>query len=146
MSLEEEISEQLKQAMRSGDKQRLSVLRMLLSELKVAGTSGEELDEMSVVKSYAKKLRKGAEEYEELGQDEKADEVNQELEIVEEFLPEQMDRADVEALIDEIIAEKELSGPRDIGIVMKTVMGEYGEVVEGQIANEIAREKLQELD
>jgi hypothetical protein len=145
MSMEDDITEELKNAMRAGDKKRVAVLRMLLSELKVARASGEEFEEMDVIQSYAKKLRKSAEEYEELEKAEKADEVRGELQIVEEFLPEQMDRGEIEEIVEQIIEENDY-GPRDIGRVMKTIMGEYGEKVDGRVVNEVARSKLAERD
>ena len=145
MSMEDDITEELKNAMRAGDKKRVAVLRMLLSELKVARASGEEFEEMDVIQSYAKKLRKSAEEYEELEKAEKADEVRGELQIVEEFLPEQMDRGEIEEIVEQIVEENDY-GPRDIGRVMKTIMGEYGEKVDGRVVNEVARSKLAERD
>ncbi len=90
MSLPERMSEDLKAALRAGQRRRAGVLRMLLSELKVAETSGKQVDELAVVNSYARKLRKAAERYEQLNLPDKAGESLVELAIVEEFLPLQM--------------------------------------------------------
>jgi hypothetical protein len=141
MSLRDELNAELKKAMKQSNKKRLSVLRMLLSEIKVAERSGKDFDEMSVFQSYAKKLRKSAEEYDELGREEKAAEVRKELAVVEEFLPEQMSAADIKQLVGELIEENDY-GPRDIGLVMKTVMSEHGDEVDGSVVQDIAREKL----
>ncbi|MFW6189068.1 MAG: GatB/YqeY domain-containing protein [Planctomycetota bacterium] len=141
MSVQEEVSRQMKEALKSGRKDRLRVLRMLKSELQVAERSGRAVDEVSVVKSYAKSLRQNAEEYEELGREEAAEAVRRDLDVVEEFLPEQMGREDLEALIEEVIEEQDL-GPGDIGPLMKTVMSRHGDVVDGSLAQEIARQKL----
>ena len=65
--------------------------------------------------------------------------------LAEEFLPEQMNRKEVSHLIEEIVEENGY-GPRDLGKVMKQVMGEHGPRVDGGMVNEIAREKLAERD
>ena len=61
MSLQESIADALKAALRSGEKKRLGILRMMLTELQVARASGGPFDELAVIKAYAKKLRKAAE-------------------------------------------------------------------------------------
>jgi len=145
MSLQDKLGEQMKAAMRERDKVRLGVLRMVLSELKVAEASGHEFDELSVVKSYAKKLRGAAEEYERLNRADKAQEALAELSIVEEFLPRQMERAEVEKIVGQII-EQNGYGLRDLGKIMKAVMGEHGDRADGRLVQQIAREKLSESD
>jgi len=143
VSIRDEVSDRLKKAMKSGDKDTVSVLRMLLSELKVAERSGSGYDEMDVVQSYAKKLRKNVQEYEELDREEQAEESRQELAVVKEFLPEQMDRAEIENLVEQIIEENDY-GPRDLGKVMKQIMSEYGDQVDGNVVQEIAQDRLAE--
>jgi hypothetical protein len=145
MSVRDEIAREMKEALRSGQKKRVSVLRMLLNELTMAEKSGQKSDEQQVLQAYAKKLKKSAEEYQELERPETAREVLAELEIVREFLPEQMNRQEISQLIDQIVEENGY-GPRDLGKVMKQVMGEHGPRVDGGMVNEIAREKLSERD
>lgn len=143
MSLTDEISRAMRQSLRSGDKKRLLVLRMLLSELKVAETSGRQFDELAVVKSYAKKLRKTAEEYRGLNLPEETSRFEADLAVVEEFLPSQLDPSEVERIITEII-EQNGYGPRDLGLVMKAVMAAHGDAVDGRVAQGIARRTLSE--
>ncbi|MGD2174613.1 MAG: GatB/YqeY domain-containing protein [Candidatus Brocadiaceae bacterium] len=141
MSIREQLAEHMKQALKAGQKDRLRVLRLLRAELQVAETSGQQFEEVDIVKSYANALRKSADEYEGLGRQEKAHELQRDLGIVEEFLPEQMDREELEELISRLVEENDY-GPRDIGKVMKAIMGEYRDVVDGRLAQKIAREKL----
>ena len=143
MGIQEAVSEQMKQALKAGEKDRLRVLRMLKTELQVAERSGREVDEVSVVKSYANTLRKNAEEYEELGREEQARSVRQDLEVVREFLPRQMSQAELEELIEGIIEQQDL-GPGDIGAVMKAVMSKHRDTVDGRKARQIAQQKLSE--
>jgi len=143
MAVREQIAEGIKTTLRAGDKKRLSVLRMLLAELKVADASGKEFDELAVVRSYAKRLRKACEEYKNLNLAGRAEEIQLELAIVEEFLPRLMDAAELEQLVDQLIADNNW-GPRDLGRVMKAVMSLHGERVDGQLVQQIARQKLAE--
>lgn len=141
MSLKNDITERMKTAMRAGEKREVGVLRMLLSELKVAQTSGQEFDEIDVVKSYAKQLRKTADEYNDLERADKAQEALDELAVVEEFLPEQMEKDQIEELVQEVIDANDY-GPRDIGRVMQQIMSEHGDRVDGSTVHEIVQQKL----
>lgn len=143
MSIRDELREQIKQALKAGQRDRLRALRLLKAELEVAETSGEEFDEVSVVKSFAKSLRRSAEEYEELERADRARELWDELEVVEQFLPPQMDEQELEQLIGAMVEQNDY-GPRDIGKVMKAVMSEHGDTVDGRLAQQIARRKLEE--
>jgi len=143
MTLQQDITDRMRVAMRAGNRGEVGVLRMLLSELKVAQTSGQDFDEMDVIKSYAKKLRKTADEYEDLKRADKAQETRDELAVVEEFLPEQMSEEQIEEIVEGIIAENDY-GPQDMGQLMKQVMSQYGDRVDGSMVNKIAREKLNE--
>ena len=145
MSLRDELTEGVQRAMRGRDKERLSVLRMLLTEFQVAETSGREVDEAAVVRSYAKKLRKVADQYKELNLPDEACKAEAELAIVEEFMPRQMEPSEVEAIVARIIEENDY-GPRDLGRVMKAVMAEHGDRVDGRQVQEIARNRLAERD
>jgi len=141
-SVQDEISRQMKVAIKNGQKDRLDVLRMLLSELAVAAASGSEYGELDVIRSYARRLKNDAAEYERLALDDRTRQAQSELAVVEEFLPRQLDRPQLEQIIERMVAENDL-GPRDIGRSMKIVMSEYGDRVDGRMAQEIVRERLQ---
>lgn len=141
MTIRERLSEEMRRALKAGRKERLRVLRMLRSELQVAETSGRDFDEIDVIKSYARTLQDSAEEYEELDRPEQAEKARRDLEVVQEFLPTPMSRGELEELIQTLVDEHDY-GPRDLGKVMKAVMSEHGDRVDGRLAQEIAREKL----
>src|SRR5687767_16038849 len=87
MDLQTRLSEDMKVAMKSGQKDRLSVIRMLLSDVKnVDLMPGKPTPEQAVA-SYAKKLRKSAEEHEKYGKTAEAEQITSEIAIVEETLP-----------------------------------------------------------
>ncbi len=142
MTIQQTISEQMKEALRSGARERLRVLRLLKTELQVAERSGQEFDEVAVLRSYANSLRKTAEDYESRGRPELADAIRQDLQTVEEFLPRRMAATDLEALIASLV-EREGYGPGDIGKVMRSLMAEHAGEVDGRMAQQIARRLLE---
>jgi hypothetical protein len=144
MSLREQIGSSIQDCVRRGDKMRLSVLRMLLAEIEVAGASGTEFDEVAVVKAYAKKLARSADEYQRLNRPDKAAELMAERQVVEEFLPAQMSPSEVEELVQRLIEENNF-GPRDLGRLMKTIMSSYADRVDGRLVQQTAVRKLAEM-
>jgi uncharacterized protein YqeY len=141
MTLQETISEQMKQALKAGARDRLRVLRLLKTELQVAQSSGRDYDEVAVVRAYANSLRKTAEEYERRGRPELAEGVHADLKVVDEFLPGQMSAEDLEGLIAALI-ERNGYGPGDVGKLMRTLMAEHGAEVDGRLAQQTARRLL----
>jgi uncharacterized protein YqeY len=141
MSIGDELALKMKEARLAGGRDALRALRLLKAELQVAETSGKDFREVDVVKSYAKKLRTSAEEYERLGLAERAGAMRADLEVVQGFLPRQMEPPELDRLLSALIEEKGY-GPRDLGKVMKAVMGEHGDAVDGRVVREMAAEKL----
>lgn len=139
--MQSKIRAALTEAMKNRDKQRVSVLRMMMAQLSLVDASGKEPDYLGALKSYAKKLTKTAEEYDGLGRADAAAAARQELTIVEEFLPRKLSDADTEALVDRVVAENEL-GPRDVGKAMKLIMAEHRDVVDGKKVQELVKAKL----
>jgi len=116
---------------------------MLRAEFQVAETSGRDFSEPDVVKSYTNKLREGAEQSDELGREDRAAAARRGLDVVEEFLPPQMNGDEIESLVSDIIEQNDY-GRRDISEVMKSVMGDHADVVDGRLAQQIARRLLEE--
>lgn len=112
-------------AMKAKDKERLGVLRMLQAALKqVEVDERKELTDADVVKilsSYARKVKDQLAGAESSGRAELVAAARAELDVVQEFLPAEMDDAALEAAIKEAIAESGAAGPRDMGKVMKAV-------------------------
>ena len=127
--MKERITKEIKDAMKSGDKLRVSVLRMLLADIINVEKSGKDFKLIDVIKGYAKKLKKTIEEYERLHIKDKIVSYNEELKIVEEFLPKQMSDEELEKVVTELI---ELEKPKDIGSAMKIVMGKYKDIADGK--------------
>lgn len=132
MSAREAVMRDTKEAMRSRDKGRVAALRMISAALQNAEIEkGEPLsdeDEMAVLRRQVKQREESAEAYGKAGRDEQAGAETREAEIVRAYLPTQLSDEDLEALVDEVIAETGASGMREMG----TVMGRANELAAGR--------------
>src|SRR5271165_3338871 len=105
MDLRERLQEDMKSALKSGQKERLSVIRMLLSDVKNIDLAPKPTTAEDAVAAYGKRLRKSAEEFDKLG---KADEVRKlqfEISVVDEYLPKKASAEDTERLVHEFLAK-----------------------------------------
>ena len=113
-------------AMKAKDKERLGVLRMLQAAVKqVEVDERRELTDADVTKilaSYARKVKDQLAGAEQGGRAELVDRCRNELAVVQEFLPAELEDAELERLVDEAVAETGAAGPQDMGKVMKAVM------------------------
>src|SRR5574341_1961057 len=124
MNLKERVTEDLKSAMKSQNKLRTSVLRMILADIKIADTSGkpkDQIDYVEVVRGYHKKLKKSREEYERLNLPEKVKELDGEIAIVEEYLPKQLSDDETRKIVNEIVETNKYTA-KEMGIAMKQIM------------------------
>lgn len=144
MDLNEKIKEDLKSSMKAQDKMRTSVLRMMLADIKIAETSGkprDQIDYAAVVQGYQKKLKKTREEYERLLLPEKTRELDNELAIVEEYLPKQLSDEDIQKIVNEVVDENKFTG-KEFGVAMKLIMNKCGGTADGKRVQTILKQKL----
>ena len=117
------IAEDLKQAMKSGDKFRLSVLRMLKSALQLESISKKhELNDdevMNVIKKQVKTRKDSIEEFKKYNKTEEVTKLEQEIEILNAYLPEEMSEEEIAKVIDEVFNELNPTSMKDMGGVMK---------------------------
>ncbi len=147
MGLSEKISEDLKSAMKSGDKLRLETLRMVRAQILEFEKSGvnralNEDDAMKILLSAVKKRKEAIEVYEKAGRLELAEKESKEIAIIQDYLPKQMSKEEAELIIAKIISEVSATSAKDIGKVMPVVMKELKGKIEGKIINEIVKQKL----
>lgn len=142
----ERIQEEIKVALKAGDKERLATLRLLLTAIKnEAIRSGEEVDEdvfLKLVRKAIKQRRDSAEQYRGGGRPELAEKEEREAEILGAYLPEEAGEDEIRAAIEALVAERELAGPAAIGVVMKTMMARFGGRADGAVINRLARRIL----
>ena len=142
----EQLSEDMKAALKAGDKPRLGVVRMLISELKNERIArGEDLDEAAeqkVLASYAKKRKESMESAREGGRDDLADKESFEYEVTLSYLPQQLGEDELRAIVKKQIDTVEASGGQAFGMVMKAVMAEVGSQADGKAVSALVREML----
>lgn len=144
MNVKERVAEDLKTAMKAQDKLRMSVLRMMLADIKIADTSGkpkDQIDYVDVVRGYCKKLYKTREEYERLNLPEKVKELNGEITIVEEYLPRQLSEDEIRKIVKETVEANKFTA-KEMGLAMKQIMSKCGSVVDGKKVQMILKEML----
>lgn len=146
MSLMEQITNELKDAMKSGDKFRLSVYRMLKSSLqleainKKSDLSDEEV--MSVIKKQVKVRTCSMEEYEKLNRMDLRDGLKNEIEILSKFLPEELSEDEIMKEIEKSFEEIKPESIKDMGKVMKYLTDEIGAKADMSKVSSIVKSKL----
>ena len=146
MNIQTQLIQDMKTAMRAGDKVRLSTIRLLRAQLKDAQIAkGEDLvpeEEIDVLTSAAKKRKEAIKAYTDGARDELAEKERQELEIINSYLPEQLSETEVESKMTEIIERVGAVGLKDLGKVMREAMQEFKGRADGKLVQELARKKL----
>ncbi|MGD0461104.1 MAG: GatB/YqeY domain-containing protein [Tepidisphaeraceae bacterium] len=141
MDLLAKLQEDMKVAMKSGQKDRLSVIRMLLSDVKNIDLAPKPTTAQEAVASYGKKLRKSLEEYEKLGKSAVVEKLRFEISVVDEYLPKKESAADTEKLVYEFVAKNAFT-EKQFGQAMGAFMKAYGTTVEPAVANQLLRKAL----
>jgi len=145
MSIQDRLSEEMKVAMRARDSLRLGTIRMARTALKNAEIEvRQELDDAATIKilsTLVKQRREAAEAYR-ATRPELADKEEQELVVLQEFLPAQLSEAELEEMIAGVITESGASSMRDMGAVMKLVTPQTTGRADGKLVSEIVRKQL----
>jgi uncharacterized protein YqeY len=147
MNLRDKINEDLKTAMKAGDKVRTETLRGLragIIEFEKSGADREMTadDDMKILTGAAKKRREAIELYSQNNRPELAEKEQAELAIITEYLPQQMTREEVMARVDQLIAETGAAGPQDANKVMPLIMKEVKGKADGRMVQEVVKERL----
>ena len=146
MGLEEKLVEEMKQAMRSGDKLRLSTIRMIRTALKNKEIeTRKKLDEEEIFRVIQGMLRRGEESVEQFragGRMDLVEKETKEMEILKSFLPQSLSQEEILVVIDQSIQEIQASSLKDLGKVMKLVMSKLGGKADGKLVNQWVKERL----
>lgn len=122
MSVKSQLRDDMKQAMRSGDKARLGVVRMALAAIQQREVDERiELDDagvLGVLEKMIKQRRESVEQYAAGGRQDLADKESFEIEVLSAYLPEPLGEAELAALVDAVIAETGAASMKDMGKVM----------------------------
>jgi len=146
MSLEERLVEEMKQAMKSNDKVRLSTIRMIRSGVKNKEIElRKKLEDEEIERVIQVMVRKGEESVEQFqtgGRTDLVEKEKREIEILKSFLPQPLGQEEILKIIDQSIQETQASSPKDIGKVMKSVMPKIGGKADGKLINQLVKERL----
>src|SRR6187397_1226225 len=146
MSLIARIEDELKAARLARDEDRRDALSLVLNALQNAEKELQrplsDDEELQVLQRERKRRIEAAEAFRDGDRDEQAEKEEQELAILEEFMPEPLSEDELEEIIDDVIAEVGATSMRDIGRVMADVMPQVAGRADGSAVSQIVREKL----
>jgi uncharacterized protein len=146
MSLIVRLEEELKQAMVARDETRRDALRLILSSLRSAEKELQrplhDDEELQVLQRERKRRLEAAEAFRGGGREEQALGEEQELAVLEEFMPAPLSEEELEEIIDDAIAEVGATSMCDLGRVMADVMPQVSGRTDGSVVSQLVREKL----
>lgn len=141
MDLLTRLHDDMKMALKAGQKDRLSVIRMLLSDVKNIDLDPRKPTAEDAVAAYAKKLRKSLEEFEKIGKADEVAKLRSEMAVVDEYLPQKAGRGDTERLVDAFLAGKPFT-EKQVGQAMGAFMKAHGTEVDPGVANQLIKQRL----
>jgi uncharacterized protein len=147
MTLKAQLTDDMKAAMKSGDKERLGVIRLINAAIKQREVDERiQLDDtqvLSVLEKMLKQRRDSVSQFQAAGRTDLADKETFEIGVIQSYMPAQLSAAEVDAIITATIAEAGATGPKDMGKVMglvrpkvagKTDMGKLSEAIKAKLA------------
>jgi uncharacterized protein YqeY len=149
MSIQQKLMDDMKAAMKAGEKLRLETIRGLRAQFKnLEIDKGHPLtdeEEMQALMSAAKKRKESIEQFKAVNRLDRAAEEEQELEIIHSYLPEQLTEEKIAELVDQVIKEVGATSPGDMGKVMGKIMGQVKGRADGRLVQTVVQQKLAAL-
>lgn len=142
MPLKQQLTEDMKQAMRDRNSMKLNTIRFMMSEIKNWEIDNGETDDAGVQKLIAKQIKQMKDaitEFEKGGRTDIVAEEEQKVAILQSYLPAQLSEAELSGVIDEVIAATE---PKAMGPVMQAVKAKVGNQADGAMIARLVKEKL----
>lgn len=147
MSLTERLENDMKQAMRSKDKVRLSVIRMVRTAIKNAEIDQKvtlsDDDVIAVLNREMKQRRDSLQAFESAGRQDLKEAVEQEIAVLMDYLPQQLTEDELRAIVQEVVAETGATGKAEMGKVMGALMPKVKGRADGKLVNQIVQQALQ---
>jgi uncharacterized protein len=148
--MRQRINDAVKTAMKSGEKARLSTLRLITAaikdrELGIGGAAPTEVGDPEIVvilQKMVKQRRESIATYEKAGRQDLADQEKAEIAVIEEYLPKQMGEAEAKAAVAALIAELGAAGPKDMGKVMGVLKERFAGTMDFGKASGVVKELL----
>ncbi|MBC5637251.1 MULTISPECIES: GatB/YqeY domain-containing protein [Ornithinibacillus] len=147
MSLLTQLNDDMKQAMKSKDKEKLSVIRMVKASLqnesiKLGKSDLSEDEELSILSREMKQRKDSLQEFKSAGRDDLVEKLETEIKIIQEYMPKQLSDEELSAIIQETIQETGASSKKDMGKVMSAVMPKVKGKADGSKINKLVQEFL----
>lgn len=147
MSLVETLNQDMIKAMRNKEKQRLSLIRMVKASLqneaiKLGREELTEEEELTVLSRELKQLKESLQEFKDAEREDLVEKHEQDLEILQEYMPEQLSNDDLEKIVVDTIEEVNATTKRDIGKVMSVLMPKVKGKADGSKVNQLVQKHL----
>ena len=147
MTLLTQIQVQVKDAMKAGDKLKLSTLRMLVAAIKQKeiDTRTELSDDevISIIEKQVQQRLESAEQYKSAGRDELFEKESQEAEILTTYLPEKMSEEEVAEMIEKIMSDMGEVTMKEMGNLMTMLKNQAGSKIDMKLASQMVRDKIE---
>jgi uncharacterized protein YqeY len=141
MSILEQVQQDVVQAMKAGERERVGALRMIVNALQQEAKEGKD-DEVAALQRERKRRLDAAEALREGGREEQAQSEEVEAQLIERYLPAQLSDEELGELVSATVEEAGASEPRQMGEVMKALMPKVGGRADGKRVSQAVREKL----
>ncbi|HEX3433515.1 MAG TPA: GatB/YqeY domain-containing protein [Solirubrobacteraceae bacterium] len=142
MAIADQIKDDVKGAMRAGDKQRVGALRLVLSELQKAAKEGAD-DELAVLRRERKRRVEAASAYRDGGREDLASGEDAEAELIGGYLPAELSDAELEAIVAQAVSDSGATTPKEMGQAMKAAMAVVDGRADGKRVSGLVRASLQ---
>ncbi len=144
--MRDDINRDMIAAMKSGDKERLSTLRMLLSAIKYKEVDAKhqlnDEEVVSVLSTLVKQRQDSIDQFRKGGREDLVEKETREAEVLKGYLPPQLSEDEVRDIVRKAAEETGAAGPRDMGKLMKAVMPQVKGKADGKLVNDIVKEVL----
>jgi uncharacterized protein len=141
VSLLDQVQDDVKSALKAGEKQRVHALRLIANELQKAAKD-DGADDVQVLQRERKRRLEAADAYREGGRADRADAEEQEADIIASYMPEQLSDQELGAIVGDAVAKSGASSPQEMGKVMGLVMPKVKGRADGKRVSAAVKEKL----
>jgi uncharacterized protein YqeY len=142
MPLLEAVKSDVTTAMKAGDRERATALRMVVSELQKAEKDGAGADEVQVLQRERKRRLESAKAYRDAGRDDLAVAEEREAELIEDYLPDQISDEELRGIVGDAVAQSGANSPKEMGKVMSMVMPKVQGRADGRRVSDAVKDLL----
>ena len=144
--LKEKLLEDLKVSMRDKNVVRKNTVQMIRAAiLQIEKDTGSVVDDAKIIDIIYKEMKKKKDamaDFEKAGRQDLIDQTNEEMRVLEEYLPKQLSKDEIKEIVSKVISEIGATSMKDMGIVMKEAKSEIGAGADGKTINEVVKELL----